>query len=104
MSTRVFRNPHTSAILDGPFPDRGPLEFHRRLPGYRPTPLVGAAELARALRVGRVWVKDESDRLGMPAFKILGASWAVYRGLEERQGDERFGNWETIYDLRAKLA
>jgi diaminopropionate ammonia-lyase len=47
--------------------------FHRALPGYRPTPL-------RALDA-HVWLKDESDRFGLPAFKILGASWAVQRAL-----------------------
>ena len=29
-------------------------------------------------------MKDESDRLGLPAFKVLGASWAVERALRER--------------------
>jgi diaminopropionate ammonia-lyase len=36
------------------------------------------------LGVGRVFVKDESCRLGLPAFKALGASWAVHRTLAER--------------------
>ncbi len=40
-----------------------------------------------ALGVGKVFVKDESSRLGLPAFKVLGASWAVYRALEERLGE-----------------
>jgi diaminopropionate ammonia-lyase len=31
-----------------------------------------------------VFVKDESSRLGLPAFKALGASWAVHRTLAER--------------------
>ena len=31
-----------------------------------------------------MWVKDESSRFGLPAFKILGASWAIHRALEER--------------------
>ena len=62
-----------------------------------------APRLADALGVGKVFVKDESNRLGLPAFKILGASWAVYRALEERVGDEGFGDWETIEDLKAKL-
>jgi diaminopropionate ammonia-lyase len=48
-------------------------------------------------------VKDESGRLGLPAFKILGASWAVYRALEEQLGDEGFGGWDNIEDLEAKL-
>ncbi|GFE27139.1 PLP-dependent lyase/thiolase [Streptomyces nigrescens] len=34
--------------------------------------------------MGRVFVKDESCRLGLPAFKALGASWAVHRTLAER--------------------
>jgi diaminopropionate ammonia-lyase len=52
------------------------LEFHRSLPGYAPTPLVDVPALAADLGVGRVLVKDESSRLGLPAFKVLGASWA----------------------------
>ena len=52
------------------------LEFHRSLPGYAPTPLIEVPALAAELGVGRVLVKDESARLGLPAFKVLGASWA----------------------------
>jgi diaminopropionate ammonia-lyase len=33
-----------------------------------------------------VLVKDESDRFGLPAFKVLGASWAVERALAEQPG------------------
>lgn len=29
--------------------------------------------------IGRLLVKDESDRFGLPAFKALGASWAIAR-------------------------
>jgi diaminopropionate ammonia-lyase len=54
----------------------GALEFHRSLPGYGPTPLIDVPALAAELGVGRVLVKDESTRLGLPAFKVLGASWA----------------------------
>lgn len=57
------------------------LEFHRSLPGYAPTPLVEAPHAAAALGVERVLVKDESGRLGLPSFKILGASWAAHRAL-----------------------
>lgn len=60
------------------------LEFHRSLSGYAPTPLVELPALAAELRVGRVFVKDESERLGLPAFKALGASWAVHKALEQR--------------------
>ncbi|MFF1708643.1 diaminopropionate ammonia-lyase [Streptomyces sp. NPDC058268] len=58
--------------------------FHASLPGYATTPLHELASLADELGVGRVFVKDESARLGLPAFKALGASWAVHRALAER--------------------
>ncbi|WP_367048596.1 diaminopropionate ammonia-lyase [Streptomyces sp. Je 1-332] len=58
--------------------------FHAALPGYAPTPLTELPALAGELRLGRVFVKDESDRLGLPAFKALGASWSVHRILAER--------------------
>lgn len=61
-------------------------EFHRTLPGYVPTPLVDLPALASELRVGRVLVKDESSRLGLPAFKILGASWACRQILDRHPG------------------
>lgn len=62
------------------------LPFHRTLAGYSATPLTELPALAAELGVGRVFLKDESNRLGLPAFKILGASWAVCRALCERHG------------------
>lgn len=56
-----------------------PLRFHRALPGYAPTPLIDAPELAVEWGVGRVWLKFENDRFGLPAFKYLGVSWAARR-------------------------
>lgn len=57
--------------------------FHRTLAGYSPTPIRELPDLARELGVAAVLLKDESSRLGLPAFKILGASWAVERALRE---------------------
>ena len=51
--------------------------------------------------MGQVWVKDESGRLGLPAYKILGASWATYRELETRFGP--FLPWRTLGDLAEQL-
>ncbi len=62
------------------------LDFHRSLPGYQPTPLVELPEVADELGVGRVLVKDESSRLGLPAFKVLGASWACHQVLQRHPG------------------
>jgi diaminopropionate ammonia-lyase len=66
-----------------PAPSREALAFHRALPGYAPTPLRDLPWLAAETGVGKVALKDESCRLGLPAFKVLGASWAVERVLRE---------------------
>ena len=39
--------------------------------------------------MGKLWVKDESSRLGLPSFKILGAAWATYCVLAARLGPWR---------------
>ncbi len=105
MSARFFlhakpRNPAAAAMasIDG-----RPLAFHRRLPGYESTPLVSTPELARMLGVGDVLLKIESNRLGLPAFKILGASWAVYRALETRNGGT-IEPWRTVKELAQRVA
>jgi diaminopropionate ammonia-lyase len=63
-----------------------PRAFHASMAGYRPTPLRAVPHAARRLGVGEVLVKDESERLGLPSFKVLGASWAVHRALVEHLG------------------
>src|SRR5690348_10111137 len=60
--------------------------FHRTLEGFASTRLVSDPSLAARLGVAEVWVKDETQRLGLPAFKVLGASWAAHRAVEERVG------------------
>lgn len=55
--------------------------FHQSLPDYAVTPLIPLPAVAAALDLGTVLVKDESLRLGLPAFKMLGASWAVHRAV-----------------------
>jgi diaminopropionate ammonia-lyase len=62
-------------------PSSEALAFHRSLAGYEPTPLVELPALAEELGVRHVVAKDESSRLGLPAFKALGASWAVHKAL-----------------------
>jgi len=101
-AVRALSNPLAATGQDLDPAGRAPLDFHRRLPEYAVTPLVDAPGLAGALGVGKVWVKDESWRLGLPAFKILGASWAVYRALEQRSGG--IGEWGDVEELRGRLA
>ena len=83
------------------------LAFHQRLPGYEPTPLHDIPALAEAAGVGRVLIKDESSRMGLPAFKILGASWATYRVVCDRlaaAGVEGDPLWDTLPDLATMVA
>jgi diaminopropionate ammonia-lyase len=77
-------------------------EFHASMPGYRPSPLVELPDLAAELGVGALFVKDESDRLGLPAFKILGASWAVNCALSRRCGFDAPA--ENLLELRERSA
>jgi diaminopropionate ammonia-lyase len=65
-------------------PPTDAVTFHRRLPGYLPTPLADQPALASELRVGRVLIKDEGARFDLRAFKFLGASWAAYRAVAQR--------------------
>ena len=53
--------------------------FHRTLPGYQPTPLVALPDLAKEVGVKGVYIKDESKRFGLNAFKALGASYAIHK-------------------------
>ena len=79
-----------------------PTTFHRRLPGYCVTPLRSLPALAARLGVREVLAKVETERFGLPAFKMLGASWASYRSLCDRLGSEPA--WSTLDDLRAAFA
>lgn len=58
--------------------------FHRGLPNYAPTPLISLPGIANEIGVRGVYVKDESSRFGLPSFKVLGASWGVFRALLNR--------------------
>jgi diaminopropionate ammonia-lyase len=100
--SRLLVNHHVSVLPEEARPGPAVTAFHRRLPGYAVTPVRDLPELAAATGVGRVLVKDESSRMGLPAFKILGASWATYRVLCERLGGEPA--WETLDDLAAVVA
>ena len=52
------------------------------MPGYKPTPLVDLAGLARAAGIARIWYKDEGSRFGLKSFKAVGGAYAVLRLLQ----------------------
>ena len=51
--------------------------FHQSFPQYRETPLTRLTQMARYLGVGSIFVKDESYRFGLNAFKVLGGSYSM---------------------------
>src|SRR5215467_3180223 len=79
-----FSRPAARAWSCAPAHAAGARAFHAGLPGYAPTPLTEVPAIASELSVGRVFVKDESARMGLAAFKVLGASWAVHQVLSRR--------------------
>jgi diaminopropionate ammonia-lyase len=102
MPSSLYLNHATSSLPAEARPGAAVQVFHRTLPGYAPTPLRDVPALAERAGVGRVLVKDESSRLGLPAFKVLGASWATVRLLAERLG--RSVASTTLDDLGATVA
>ncbi|MBC6468756.1 diaminopropionate ammonia-lyase [Actinomadura alba] len=99
-SQRWYARPAARSWTCGPAPS-GVRSFHESLPGYAPTPLTEVPALAGELGVGRLFVKDESARLGLPAFKVLGASWAAHRALSARV---RGTAPATLGELRERIA
>ncbi|WP_058270614.1 diaminopropionate ammonia-lyase [Olsenella massiliensis] len=69
--------------------------FHGSFPQYAVTPLANLAGMAQDLGLGGLYVKDESYRFGLNAFKVLGGSFAMARYIAEETGrDVR----ETTFD------
>jgi diaminopropionate ammonia-lyase len=53
--------------------------YHASFAQYKQTPLVSLTGLSKKIDVAHIWVKDESHRFGLNAFKVLGGSYAVAR-------------------------
>ncbi len=60
--------------------------FHRSFPQYSITPLAKLDGMAKNLGLGGVYVKDESYRFGLNAFKVLGGSFAMGRYIAQQMG------------------
>ncbi|HEV2060934.1 MAG TPA: pyridoxal-phosphate dependent enzyme [Solirubrobacteraceae bacterium] len=82
--------------------DPRPARFHRSMPGYAPSAVAEAPTAAAQLGLDRLVVKLETERFGLPSFKLLGASWATCRALSRRLGpvEEPLANFD---ELRAAL-
>lgn len=63
---------------------RQALRFQETFPQYSRTPLFSLPALAGHLGVSGIYVKDESYRFGLNAFKVLGGAYAMGRYLAQR--------------------
>ncbi|MDF2536423.1 MAG: PLP-dependent lyase/thiolase [Bacillales bacterium] len=79
------------------------IKFHESFPGYQRTPLANLENLAKALNVSGIFVKDESYRFGINAFKALGGSFAIGKYLANMlQINIEDLNYETMSSERFK--
>lgn len=62
--------------------------FHESFPQYKATPLVALDNLSEELGVGGIYVKDESYRFGLNAFKVLGGSFAMAQFIADQTGKD----------------
>lgn len=77
--------------------------FHRTVPGYAPTPLISLRSLAGLLGVNSIFVKDESSRFGLNAFKGLGGSYCIARCIAERlRIDPERLTYQELIECQAK--
>ncbi len=62
--------------------------FHRSFPQYMMTPLVKLSHLAELFGIKGIYIKDESFRFDLNAFKVLGGSYAIARYIAKRLGKD----------------
>lgn len=62
--------------------------FHKSFPMYQPTPLADLSQLAELVGLSHIYVKDESHRFGLNAFKVLGGSYAIGTYLAQKLGKD----------------
>ena len=79
--------------------------LHKSLNAYNVTPLIELKNFARDKNVAAVFVKDESARFGLKAFKALGSIWAIYNvisrelKLDSPTFDEIFARRDELSDM-----
>lgn len=80
--------------------------FHKSFDIYEKTPLVDLKNLAKEIGLKSFFVKDESYRFGLNAFKVLGASYAIANFIRDKIGlDENTFTFDEITsgETRKKL-
>lgn len=85
------------------------LQYHQSLSVYKSTPLVCFPNLAKRYGVRGIYMKNEAFRFGLNAFKVLGASYAIYKLLQKSKNATTFctatdGNHGRAVAWASKLA
>lgn len=62
--------------------------FHKSFPQYSETPLAKLDNMAKFLGLKNLYVKDESHRFGLNAFKVLGGSFAISCYIAKKLGKD----------------
>ena len=62
--------------------------FHMSFENYQATPLYSLDNLAKVLGVKKIFVKDESNRFDLNAFKVLGGTYAITRLICEKMNKD----------------
>lgn len=87
LSSNYFINKPNNLITDnatsGILKTTDALNYHSSLFCYKPTPLIELNGLANQLGLGNIFLKDESHRFGLNAFKGLGASYAMHKIIQQ---------------------
>lgn len=79
------------------------IDYHRSFPAYQETPLADLKELAKELGLAGMYVKDESYRFGLNAFKVLGGSYSIGQWMAQKLGmKENELTYEKLTDPETK--
>jgi diaminopropionate ammonia-lyase len=84
-ANKILENPTTSILKHS-----NAISFHKSLSVYKNTPLTQLPALAKQFGVNNIFVKDESYRFGLNAFKGLGASYAIHEILRKKPQTKTF--------------
>lgn len=77
--------------------------FHKSFDSYEITPLVDLKNLSKGIGIKGFFVKDESYRFGLNAFKVLGASYAIANYIKDKIGlDENDLSFDEITSSETK--
>ncbi len=80
-------------------------QFHTQIPAYHVTPLKSLNQLAGMIGLGKLWIKDEADRLSLGSFKVLGGSYAIHQTILKRLGNPKGFSFDDLKkpEIREKL-